>query len=90
MIAEPLFAPQSWATLPDGHAPDEVNMPKGSATGMLITKLFELRGFSFVGAQNIAKTLSFIAETTGGGNPQEKALTYGQGRSVIRALEAMS
>lgn len=83
-------AAPSWDTLADGHVPDEVSMPKGSATGGLITELFKLRGFSFEGTQNIAKTLGFIAEQTGGGNPQVKALTYGQGRSVIRALEAMS
>lgn len=83
-------AEPSWTTLADGHVPDPVNMPKGCATGQLIQELLKMRGFLFEGSENIAKTLSFIAEHTGGGNPQVKPLTYGQGRSVIRALEAIS
>lgn len=83
-------AEPSWATLADGHVPDAVSMPKGNPTGALIQELLKLRGFGFEGNEAIAKTLGFIAKHTDGGNPQVKPLTYGQGRSVIRALEAMS
>jgi len=83
-------AAPSWATLPDGHVPDEVTMPKGSATGALLQELLKMRGFGFSGKEDIAKTLSFIADNSNGGNPQTPPFYYGQARSVIRALEAMS